>query len=175
MISKRAAARLAIPLAGPKVLWCGNGGSAADSQHLAAEFVGRFRRERRALPSIALTTDSSVLTSIGNDYGYEHIFARQVEAIGQRGDKVVGISASGNSRNACLALQVSRQAGAYTVALTGAGGRAATAMTDDAVCVPSKGTARIQEGHTFCGHMLYDWVEMSACGQFEVERVAATR
>src|SRR5579875_500573 len=108
-------------LRGNKVLWCGNGGSAADSQHLAAELVGRFRRERRALHSIALTTDTSILTAIGNDYGYEHVFRRQVEALCAEGDVVVGLSTSGNSRNVCLALEAARSLGALTIAFTGAG------------------------------------------------------
>jgi len=94
--------------AGGKILWCGNGGSAADSQHLAAEIVGRFRRERRGLASIALTTDSSILTSVANDYGFEAVFARQVEALGNRGDVLVGISTSGNSRNVIAALETAR-------------------------------------------------------------------
>src|SRR5581483_9144227 len=102
-------------LAGKKVLWCGNGGSAADSQHLAAELMGRFRRDRRALPSMALTTNTSILTAIGNDYGYEKIFQRQVEAMCTKGDVLVGISTSGSSKNVCAALQTARQIGAYTV------------------------------------------------------------
>src|SRR6202041_3757027 len=100
-------------LIGRKVLWFGNGGSAADSQHLAAEFVGRFRRERRGLPSIALTTDTSILTAIGNDYGFDDVFRRQVEALCVRGDIVVGISTSGNSKNVCLALEAAREMGAF--------------------------------------------------------------
>ena len=111
-------------LAGRKILWCGNGGSAADSQHMAAEFVGRFRRERRGLPSIALTTDTSILTSVANDYGYEEVFRRQVEAHCVRGDILVGISTSGASRNVCAALQAAHALGAFTVAFTGEIGRA---------------------------------------------------
>ena len=105
-------------LSGHKVLWCGNGGSAADAQHLAAELVGRFRRERRALASIALTTDTSILTAVGNDYGYEKVFERQVEALGQEGDVVVGISTSGNSPSVCRAIDAALRLGAVTVAFT---------------------------------------------------------
>jgi D-sedoheptulose 7-phosphate isomerase len=150
-------------LDGKKVLWCGNGGSAADSQHLAAELTGRFRRERRGLPSIALTTDTSVLTAVGNDYGFERIFARQVEALCSRGDVLVGISTSGNSPNVCAALETARQIGAFTVAFTGAHGGALAGKADEALRVPSEETARIQEGHILCGHMLCDWVEMCVC------------
>lgn len=155
--------------AGKKVMWCGNGGSAADSQHLAAEFVGRFRRERRGLPSIALTTDTSVLTSIGNDYGYEQVFSRQVEALCTEGDVLVGISTSGSSKNVCLAMEAGRQLGAFTVAFTGEGGGALAEIAHATLCVPSKDTARIQEGHILCGHMLCDWVELSVCEKI-VER-----
>lgn len=150
-------------LAGRKILWCGNGGSAADSQHLAAELVGRFRRERRGLPSIALTTDTSVLTSIGNDYGYERIFSRQVEALCAEGDVLIGISTSGSSRNVCLALEAARSLGAFTVAFTGQGGGTIADIVDLAVRVGSKDTARIQEAHILCGHILCDWVERKVC------------
>ena len=149
--------------AGNKVLWCGNGGSAADSQHMAAELMGRFRRERRGIASIALTTDTSVLTAIGNDYGYERVFARQVEALCAKGDVVVGLSTSGNSKNVCAALETAQQLGAFTVALTGAGGGALASIADIALAIASKDTARIQEGHNLCGHMLCDWVEQSVC------------
>jgi D-sedoheptulose 7-phosphate isomerase len=149
--------------AGNKVLWCGNGGSAADSQHLAAELVGRFRRERPGLSSIALTTDTSVLTSIGNDYGYEKIFSRQVEAHCAPGDVLVGISTSGNSQNVCLALDAGRRMGAFTVAFTGEGGGAMAGVADAVLSIPSRDTARIQEGHILCGHMLCDWIELSVC------------
>lgn len=151
-------------LDGKKVLWCGNGGSAADSQHLAAELMGRFRRERCGLPSIALTTDTSVLTAIGNDYGFERVFQRQVEALCTPGDVLVGISTSGNSKNVCGALETARRIGAFTVALTGEGGGAMANIAEAALRVPSKDTARIQEAHILCGHMLCDWVELSVCG-----------
>ncbi len=148
---------------GKKVLWCGNGGSAADSQHLAAELMGRFRRERCAIPSIALTTDTSILTAVGNDYGYERIFQRQVEALCTEGDVLVGISTSGTSKNVCAALQTARQIGAFTVAFTGQSGREIADIAEVALCIPSKDTARIQEAHILCGHMLCDWVERSIC------------
>jgi D-sedoheptulose 7-phosphate isomerase len=150
-------------LDGKKILWCGNGGSAADSQHLAAELMGRFRRERRGLPSIALTTDTSALTAIGNDYGYEYVFQRQVQALCANGDVVVGISTSGNSKNVCVALEEGRQAGAFTVALTGEGGGQMAKIADATLSIASKDTARIQEGHILCGHMLCDWIELSVC------------
>lgn len=150
-------------LAGKKVLWCGNGGSAADSQHLAAELVGRFRKERRGLPSIALTTDTSALTAIANDYGFEDIFRRQVEALCVEGDVIVGISTSGNSKNVCAALQAARALGAFTVAFTGANGGALASIADVTLCIASRDTARIQEGHILCGHMLCDWIELTVC------------
>ena len=150
-------------VAGKKILWCGNGGSAADSQHLAAELMGRFRRERCAVPSIALTTDTSILTAVGNDYGYERIFQRQVEALCTKGDVLVGISTSGSSKNVCAALQTARQIGAFTVAFTGEGGGKIADIADVALRIPSKDTARIQEAHILCGHMICDWVERSVC------------
>lgn len=158
-----------------KVLWCGNGGSAADAQHLAAELVGRFRRERRALASVALSTDTSILTAVGNDYGYHEIFRRQVEALCTEGDVVVGISTSGNSRNVCLALEKAKQLGAFTVAMTGAGGGAMAAIADELLCIESKDTARIQEGHILCGHMLCDWVEICACARGAAESEGAAQ
>jgi D-sedoheptulose 7-phosphate isomerase len=148
-------------LRGNKILWCGNGGSAADSQHLAAELVGRFLRERRALPSIALTTNTSILSAIGNDYGYEVIFRRQVEALCVAGDVLVGISTSGNSRNVCLALEKAREMGAYTVAFTGRNGGGMSRVAEDTLQIPSAETPRIQEGHILCGHMLCDYIEQS--------------
>ena len=158
-------------LGGNKILWCGNGGSAADSQHLAAEFVGRFRRERKGLPSISLTTDTSVLTSIGNDYGYEDVFRRQVEAHCEPGDVVVGISTSGNSKNVVAALEEAKKQGAFTVAFTGEGGGRMAAVADATICVPTKDTARVQEGHILCGHMLCDWVEIAHCQSLEAAAV----
>jgi D-sedoheptulose 7-phosphate isomerase len=152
-------------LSGKKVMWCGNGGSAADSQHLAAELVGRFRRERRGLASIALTTNTSILTAIGNDYGYDHVFRRQIEALCAAGDVVVGLSTSGNSKNVCSALEAARDLGAFTVAFTGESGGRAADVADISLRVSSKDTARIQEGHILCGHMICDWVELSTSGE----------
>jgi D-sedoheptulose 7-phosphate isomerase len=146
--------------AGGKILWCGNGGSAADSQHLAAEIVGRFRRERRGLPSVALTTDSSILTSVANDYGFESVFSRQVEAIGVAGDLLVGISTSGNSPNVVAALQAARAQGLGTVAFTGAGGGKLAPLADHLLAIASRDAARIQEAHILAGHMLCDWIEL---------------
>ncbi len=151
--------------AGRKVLWCGNGGSAADAQHLAAEFVGRFRRERKPLASIALTTDTSILTSIGNDYGYDQIFSRQVLALCEEGDIVVGISTSGNSPNVVEALEAAKECGAFTVAMTGQGGGRMAGIANASICVPTRDTARVQEGHILCGHTLCDWIELAWCQQ----------
>jgi D-sedoheptulose 7-phosphate isomerase len=145
---------------GGKILWCGNGGSASDSQHLAAEIVGRFRRERRGLPSVALTTDTSILTAVANDYGFEQVFSRQVEALGVSGDLLVGISTSGNSRNVVAAIKLARSQGLATVAFTGAAGGRMAAFADHLFAVPSKDTARIQEAHILVGHMLCDWIEL---------------
>lgn len=150
-------------LAGHKILWCGNGGSAADSQHLAAELMGRFKCERQGLPSIALTTDTSILTAIGNDYGYERVFQRQVEALCTKGDVVVGISTSGNSRNVCAALETAKQLGAFAVAFTGEGGGTIAGIADAVFRAASTDTARIQEAHILFGHMLCDWIEQSVC------------
>jgi len=146
--------------AGGKILWCGNGGSAADSQHLAAEIVGRFCRERRGLASVALTTDTSILTSVANDYGFEAAFSRQVEALGVRGDLLVGISTSGNSRNVLAALESGRAAGLVTVAFTGSGGGKMAQLADHLLAVSSCDTARIQEAHILAGHILCDWIEL---------------
>jgi len=148
---------------GHKVLWCGNGGSAADAQHLAAELVGRFRSERRALPSIALTADTSVLTAIANDRGFAEVFDRQLDALCTPGDVVVGLSTSGKSRNVCAALQKARSLGAFTIILTGESGGRAAALADVCLRVASGDTARIQEGHILLGHMLCEWVELAIC------------
>lgn len=161
---ERIAARMSRALLeGNKILWCGNGGSAADSQHLAAELMGRFRRERRALPSIALTTNTSVLTAVGNDYGYDQVFQRQVEAVCSSGDVLVGISTSGMSRNVCAALETARRMGAFTVAFTGQSGGSMASLAEMVLRIQSEDTARIQEGHILCGHMLCDYVELCVC------------
>jgi D-sedoheptulose 7-phosphate isomerase len=145
---------------GGKILWCGNGGSAADSQHMAAEIVGRFRRERRGLPSIALTTDTSILTAVANDYGYDAVFSRQLEALGNARDLLVGISTSGNSENVIRALAAARAMGLVTVAFTGAGGGQMATLANHLFAVESRDTARIQEAHILAGHMLCDWIEL---------------
>jgi D-sedoheptulose 7-phosphate isomerase len=145
---------------GGKILWCGNGGSAGDSQHLAAELVGRYRRDRRGLASIALTTDSSALTAIANDHGYEAVFSRQVEALGAPGDMLVAISTSGNSPNIVAALHVARAQNLVTVAFTGAGGGKIAPLANHLFAVASHDTARIQEAHILAGHMLCDWIEL---------------
>jgi len=145
---------------GHKVLWAGNGGSAADAQHMAAELVNKFRLDRPGLASIALTTDSSILTSIGNDYGYSRVFARQVEAIGAEGDVFIGISTSGNSENLLLALEACREKGIGTIAIVGE----KPCRMDDydlVIHVPSQDTPRIQECQTLIGHIICDLVEKS--------------
>jgi D-sedoheptulose 7-phosphate isomerase len=139
---------------GGKIVWAGNGGSAADSQHLAAELVGRFRRTRRGLASIALTTDSSILTSVGNDLGFESVFARQIEALCTPEDVFVAISTSGNSANLIAALGVARDMGLHSVGLLGGSGGRMLALCDTALVVPSNDTPRIQEAHILIGHIL---------------------
>lgn len=148
---------------GHKVFWCGNGGSAADSQHLAAELMGRFRRERGSLPSIALTTDTSIVTAVANDYGYDSVFQRQVEALCSAGDVLVGISTSGTSKNVYAAMQTARTMGACTVAFSGQTGGSIATVADFALCVPSKNTARIQEAHILCGHIICEWIDRFIC------------
>ncbi|MBI4805947.1 MAG: D-sedoheptulose 7-phosphate isomerase [Desulfovibrio sp.] len=145
---------MAICLAkGGKILFCGNGGSAADAQHLAAEFVNRFQLERPPLPAIALTTDSSILTAIGNDYGFDQVFAKQVQALGSPGDVLVGISTSGNSPNVIAAMRQARQKGMTTVGMTGKNGEIVQ-FSDLAILVPHSVTAYIQEIHIACGHLM---------------------
>jgi len=144
---------------GGKILVCGNGGSASDSQHFAAELVGRFERERRALASIALTTDTSILTAIGNDCGYDRVFARQVEAVGRAGDVLLGISTSGGSRNVLEAFGVAKSGGLVTVALTGRDGGVVGAAADIHINVPSPSTARVQEVHRTLMHAMCELIE----------------
>jgi D-sedoheptulose 7-phosphate isomerase len=144
---------------GKKVLLYGNGGSAADSQHIAAEFVGRLESERRPLPAIALTTDTSILTAVGNDYGFDRIFARQVQALGQKGDIAVAISTSGNSPNVLLATEAADQIGMVTVGLTGRDGGMLGARVRYHLNVPHTSSARIQEVHIMVGHILCALVE----------------
>ena len=140
--------------AGGKILACGNGGSAADAQHMVAELVGRFREERRALPAIALTADTAILTAVGNDYGYERVFARQVEALARAGDVLLAISTSGNSANVLHAAQTARTLGCTVIALTGAGGGALAGHADLLIKAPSTVVARIQEMHTLSIHAI---------------------
>ncbi len=145
--------------AGGKILLMGNGGSAADSQHIAAEIVGRFKKERKGMPAIALTTDTSILTSVGNDYGYDYIFARQIEALCTDKDLVIGITTSGNSANVVSAMQAAKEIGATTVGFTGGTGGKLTAICDHNLVMPSNVTARIQEAHIFVGHCLCEILE----------------
>ena len=152
---------------GGKVLACGNGGSAADAQHFAAELINRFEVERAPLAAVALTTDSSTLTSIANDYAYEQVFSKQVRGIGKRGDLLLAISTSGNSRNVLEAMQAAREMGIRTIALTGnGGGKMGAVLTGDDVhiCVPHKRTARIQEVHLLALHCLCDAIDFELSG-----------
>ena len=144
---------------GHKVLFCGNGGSAADSQHLAAEFVGRFQKERKGLPAIALTVDTSILTAVANDYGYDTVFARQVQALGEPGDVLVGISTSGNSKNVLLAIEEARAKGITCIGMTAEGGGKMAAACDICLAVPARVTARAQEMHILMGHILCELVD----------------
>jgi len=145
--------------AGGKILLMGNGGSAADSQHLAAEIVGRFKKERKGMPAIALTTDTSILTSVGNDYGYDYIFSRQIEALCRPEDVVIGITTSGNSANVVNAIKAAQEIGATTVGLTGGTGGKLTAICEHNLIMPSNVTARVQEAHIFVGHCLCEILE----------------
>ena len=149
---------------GRKVMFCGNGGSAADSQHLAAELVGRYKLERPAMRSIALTTDTSILTAVGNDYGYDDIFRRQVEGLGEEGDVLIGLSTSGNSRNVLRAFEQAKVMGITTVAVTGAGGGAMGEAADITLAVPATVTNHIQEMHITCGHLICELVELELHG-----------
>jgi D-sedoheptulose 7-phosphate isomerase len=144
---------------GNKILIYGNGGSAADAQHIAAEFIGRFQRERRPLAAIALTTDTSILTSIGNDYGFSEIFARQIRALGRAGDVSLAISTSGNSVNVAQATSIARETGLVTAALTGGDGGILGAQVQYNLCVPHKSAARVQEIHIMIGHVLCELVD----------------
>ncbi len=139
---------------GGKIIFCGNGGSAADSQHLAAEFVVRFKKNRRALPAIALTTDSSILTANSNDFDFNTVFSRQIEALCNENDILIGLTTSGRSENVNLALKSAKSIGAYTVALTGVGGGTVKSIADLSIIVHHTETARIQEAHMFMGHWL---------------------
>jgi D-sedoheptulose 7-phosphate isomerase len=150
---------------GCKLLLFGNGGSAADAQHIAAELVGRFYHERRALAALALTTNTSILTAVGNDYGYEQVFVRQIQAMGRAGDMAIGISTSGNSRNVCAAATVAKEMGLATIGLTGCDGGLLASLVDCHLHVPSRNTARIQEVHILVGHVLCELVEKHMKGR----------
>ena len=144
---------------GKKVLFCGNGGSAADAQHLAAEFVGRYLLEREGLPAIALTTDTSILTAVANDYDFANVFARQVQALGNNGDVLIGISTSGNSPNVVRAIEVAKAKGLATIGFTGQGGGKMRELCDVCLAVDSKVTARTQEMHILMGHILCELLD----------------
>ena len=155
---------------GNKLLIMGNGGSAADAQHFSGEIVSRFRMERPGLPAIALSTDSSIITAIGNDYGFERIFSRQVEALAAPGDALIGISTSGNSTNILRALELGRQAGCSTIGLLGKDGGTIKAACDIPLIMPSDDTPRIQEGHITVIHIMCDLIEQGLFGRFAGER-----
>lgn len=152
---------------GYKILICGNGGSAADSQHFAAEIIGRFEKERKGFPAIALTTDTSALTAIGNDYGFEHIFSRQVEALGQKGDILIGISTSGNSPNVIKAVEKAKELKLFTVGFLGKDGGKLKDIVDKAFIVESDSTARIQEVHLTLEHTLCKIIDMYLTGEIK--------
>jgi D-sedoheptulose 7-phosphate isomerase len=157
---------------GRKILLMGNGGSASDAQHIAAEIVGRFSQERRGLPAIALTTDTSVLTSVGNDYGYEYIFSRQIEALANRDDLVIGISTSGNSKNVLQAVKIASSIGCQTAALLGKDGGQIKNFVDSSLIVPSVNTARIQEVHILIGHIICEIIDLAFTHEFDVIKYA---
>lgn len=145
--------------AGGAIFFCGNGGSAAECQHLAAEIVGRFVKERRGYPAIALTVDTSALTAISNDYGYERVFDRQIEAMGRPGDLLIGLSTSGRSANVLHAMHKAREIGLFTVGLTGKGGGMLKDIVDLCISVPSEITAHIQEAHLVIGHIMCSFID----------------
>lgn len=144
---------------GGKLMLCGNGGSAADSQHIAAEFTGRFIKDRKPLPAMSLTTDTSALTCISNDYSFEHVFSRQVEALGKKEDILIGISTSGNSINVIKAFEIAKLQGIKTIGFLGNKGGKIKSLSDVSLLIPSNVTARIQEAHIFIGHIICQNVE----------------
>ena len=148
---------------GGRLLFCGNGGSAADAQHLAAEFTGRFLREREPWDAMALHANTSALSAVGNDYGFDQVFAREVRAHGRKGDVLIGISTSGNSPNILAALHEARNMGMTNVGLTGEGGGKMAELCDILLAIPSKSTPRIQEMHILCGHIFCQLVEEALC------------
>ena len=164
LVGKVAEAMTSAYRRGHKIILFGNGGSAADAQHLAAEFVGRYRRDRRPLPALALTVNPSSLTAIGNDYNFDLVFARQLEALGASGDVAIGISTSGKSANVIEALRVARREGLITIALTGPQGNPMAEIADFCLCIPSENTPGIQEAHITVGHILCELVERALFG-----------
>ena len=148
---------------GGKVIVVGNGGSASDSQHIAAELVGRFKKDRSALAGIALTTNTSILTSLANDYGYDVVFSRQVEALGKKNDVVLGISTSGKAKNVALGIKQAKKMGIKTVALSGGDGGELVKLADVSLLVPSNITARIQEAHITIAHIICEMIEQELC------------
>lgn len=150
-----------------KILVCGNGGSAADAQHFAAELTGRFEKERVAWPAVALTTDTSILTAIGNDYGFEHVFARQVQGLGRKGDALLGISTSGHSQNVLRAVQTAKALGMATIGLLGRDGGLLKGTMDQSIVIPVQNTARIQEAHSFILHVWAMLIEQQLAGAAE--------
>ena len=146
-----------------KVIVFGNGGSASDSQHIAAELVGRFKKDRSALAGIALTTNTAVLTSLANDYGYDVVFSRQIEALGKKNDVVLGISTSGKAKNVALGIKQAKKMGIKTVALSGGDGGEIVKLADVSLLVPSKVTARIQEAHITIAHIICEMIEQELC------------
>lgn len=163
-IEKMADLVIAAYRSGGKVILFGNGGSAADAQHLAAELVGKFKLERQALPAIALTTNTSILTALANDYGYDTVFSRQVEALANEKDIVIGLSTSGNSPNVIEAIKAAKARGARTVGLTGGNGGRLAKVADLTITVPSANTPRIQEAHITIGHIVCELVERELAG-----------
>ncbi len=164
VIEAVAKACVAVYRNGKKTMLAGNGGSAADAQHIAAELVGRYGFDRPSIPSLALTTDSSNLTAIGNDYGYDKVFSRQLEGMSQAGDLFIGISTSGNSQNIINAFESAKARGVTTVALVGRDGGKMAGMADYAIIIPSNSTPRIQEAHILIGHILCDVIEKELFG-----------
>jgi D-sedoheptulose 7-phosphate isomerase len=156
-------------LKGATIFWCGNGGSAADAQHLCAELVGRFYKERRSIASIALTTDTSVLTSISNDASFDTIFSRQLEGLCRPSDVLIAISTSGNSPNVLNAASTAKAKGAYVIGLTGHKGGKLVNLVDDCIVAPSDNTPRIQELHTLFGHTLCEWIEQTVAAHEKIQ------
>jgi len=174
-LTSAADALVAAYRAGHKALFFGNGGSAADAQHLAAEFVGRYLRQRDPLPALALNANTSAVTAIANDYGYEQVFARQLEALAVRGDVAVAISTSGNSPSVFQAVHCARRLGLFTIALTGATGGRLRGIVDALIAVPSEETPRIQECHILIGHALCDAVEQMLTTDHALEAAGVKR